>query len=57
MNQPGFRGRIERAQAQRRLDLEFSWTDDFSDRMRSVTVRVQSASDGDYWILMRREDN
>ena len=57
MDQPGFRGRIERALAQGRLDLEFSWTGDFSDRMRSVTVRVQSASDGGYWIFMRREDD
>lgn len=56
MNQPGFRGRIERALARGKLDLEFSWTGDFSDRMRSVTVRVQSASDGGYWIFMRRED-
>jgi photoactive yellow protein len=56
MDQPGFRGRIEQALAQGRLDLEFSWTGDFSDRMRSVTVRVQSASGGGYWIFMRRED-
>jgi photoactive yellow protein len=58
MDQPGFRGRIERAIARGRLDLEFSWTGDFSDRMRSVTVRVQSASSGGgYWIFMRREDD
>lgn len=56
MNQPGFRGRIERARLQGQLDLEFSWTGDFSDRLRSVTVRVQSASGGGYWIFMRRED-
>ena len=57
MDQPGFRGRIERALAKGRLDLEFSWTGDFNDRMRSVTVRVQSASGGGYWIFMRREDD
>src|SRR5687768_2023939 len=34
MDQPGFRGRIEQALARGRLDLEFSWTGDFSDRMR-----------------------
>ncbi|MFC7477384.1 hypothetical protein ACFQS7_23695 [Dankookia sp. GCM10030260] len=56
MNQSGFRGRIERALARGRLDLEFSWTGDFSDRLRSVTVRVQSATGGGYWIFMRRED-
>lgn len=55
MDQPGFRGRIERALAQGKLDLEFSWTGDFSDRMRSITVRVQSACGGGYWIFMRRE--
>ena len=57
MNLPGFRGRIERAREQGHLDLEFSWTGDFSDRLRSVTVRVQSASTGGYWIFMRREDD
>ncbi|MDB5966668.1 MAG: hypothetical protein JWQ72_3168 [Polaromonas sp.] len=58
MNQPGFRGRIERAMAKGRCDLEFSWTGDFNDRMRSVTVRVQSASSsGGYWIFMRREED
>ena len=56
MNQPGFRGRIERALALGRLDLKFSWTGDFSDRLRGVTVRVQSATGGGYWIFMRRED-
>lgn len=55
MNQPGFRGRIERALGRGSLDLEFSWTGDFADRLRSMTVRVQSATGGGYWIFMRRE--
>ncbi|MES2710881.1 MAG: hypothetical protein V4653_04825 [Pseudomonadota bacterium] len=56
MNQAGFRGRIDRALESGKLDLEFSWTGDFSDRLRQITVRVQSATGGGYWIFMRRED-
>ena len=37
------------------LDLEFSHIGDFEDRERELTVRVQSAFDGGYWVFMRRD--
>ena len=57
MDTPLFRGRIERARAAGRLDLEFGWIGDFADRLRSLRVRVQSAVDGGTWIFMLREDD
>lgn len=56
MDQPGFRGQIDRALALGQLDLEFAWTGDFGDRLRSLTVRAQAATGGGYWIFIRRED-
>lgn len=56
MDTPGFRGRIERARASGRLDLEFGYVGDFADRERELTVRVQPSSDGGIWIFLRRED-
>lgn len=55
MGNPDFRGRIERALSSGSLDLEFTHVGDFSDRDRELTVRVQSAAGGGYWIFMRRE--
>ena len=57
MDMPGFRGRIERALAAGRLDLEFGWTGDFANAARSLRVRVQSATGGGYWIFMLREED
>lgn len=56
MDTPEFRGRIERQLAAGQLDVEFGWTGDFGDGDRGLDVRAQSASDGGYWIFMRRED-
>lgn len=56
MNNGDYRGRIEAAMARGTLDLEFTHIGDFADREREITVRVQSASAGGYWIFMRRED-
>jgi photoactive yellow protein len=56
MGTPRFLGLIEHALATGALDLEFTHIGDFSDRERELTVRVQSATDGGYWIFMRRED-
>jgi len=56
MDTPSFRGRIERARASGRLDLEFGYVGDFADRERELTVRVQPSSDGGLWIFLRRED-
>ena len=55
MDQEEYRGRIERALAAGKLDLQFTHYGDFEDRDRELTVRVQSASDGGCWIFMRRE--
>jgi photoactive yellow protein len=50
-----FRGRIERAKAAGKYDLEFGWIGDFSDRLRQLQVRVQPASDGGCWIFIKRD--
>lgn len=55
MNNPSFRGRIERALAAGRLDVEFGWTGDFRNATRSLLVRAQSAAGGGLWIFVRRE--
>lgn len=55
MDNPEFRGRVERARASGTLDLEFNHVGDFEDRDRELTVRIQSASAGGYWIFMRRD--
>lgn len=55
MDNPDFRGRIEQARQSGRLDLEFTHVGDFEDRDRELTIRVQSAQDGGYWMFLRRE--
>jgi photoactive yellow protein len=55
MDTPAFRGRIERAKAVGKYDLEFGWVGDFSDRSRELRVRIQPASDGGCWIFIQRE--
>jgi len=55
MDNADFRGRIERAIAAGAFDLEFTHVGDFEDRDRELTVRVQPASAGGYWIFLRRE--
>jgi photoactive yellow protein len=55
MDTPAFKGRIERAKAAGKYDLEFGWVGDFSDRSRELRVRIQPASDGGCWIFIQRE--
>ena len=55
MDNDQYRGRIEKALARGTLDLEFTHIGDFEDRERELTVRVQSATDGGYWVFMRRD--
>lgn len=55
MDNEHYRGRIEQAMTRATLDLEFTHIGDFEDRDRELTVRVQSASDGGYWVFMRRD--
>lgn len=56
MDNDHYRGRIDGALARGTLDLELSHIGDFEDRERELTMRIQSAEDGGYWIYMRRED-
>jgi photoactive yellow protein len=50
-----FRGRIERAREQGRVDIEFAWVGDFNDPNRDLRIRVQSARAGGYWICVERD--
>jgi photoactive yellow protein len=54
MDNEYYSGRIAQALLRGTLDLEFTHIGDFEDRNRELTVRVQSASDGGYWIFMQR---
>lgn len=56
MNNPAFRGRIDKALADGKLNLVFGHVGDFGDRTRALDVRVQSASGGGCWIFMKRDD-
>ena len=49
-----FSGQIEKAKQAGKLDITFTFTGDFSDRDRELSVRVQSASDGGTWIFIAR---
>ncbi len=55
MNNPSFKGRIDRALAAGTLDIAFSFVGDFSDRDRALTVRVQAATDGGSWMFIQRQ--
>jgi photoactive yellow protein len=57
MDNPDFRGRIERARAAGRLDVAFGYVSDMpsGDRDVALDVRVQSASDGGTWMFLQRE--
>jgi photoactive yellow protein len=55
MDNPQFRGRVEQARKAGRLNLEFSHVGDFEDRDRELTIRIQSASAGGYWLFLRRD--
>jgi photoactive yellow protein len=46
--------RIERAQAEGRLDIEFGIVGDFDNAEKELRVRVQSASQGGIWIFTHR---
>lgn len=55
MSSASFLGRIERAKAAGQLDIAFDYIGDFDDAAKEVRVRVQSASDGGYWIFIARD--
>jgi photoactive yellow protein len=54
MNSPLIRGRIEKALAQRTLDMRMSHVGDFSDRQRLLDLRAVSATQGGFWLFLRR---
>jgi photoactive yellow protein len=54
MADPKFAERVAAARETGKLDIEFGWVGDFSDRSRELQVRVQSASDGGIWLFIRR---
>jgi photoactive yellow protein len=54
MNSPLVRGRIEKAMAQRTLDIRMSHVGDFSDRERLLDLRAVSAASGGFWLCLRR---
>ena len=54
MNNPDFRGRIDKALQAGKLNITFSYIGDFEDPARQLDVRVQSATGGGCWIFIRR---
>jgi photoactive yellow protein len=57
MNNPGFKGRIDRALAAGKLDLAFGYTGDMPSATMELDVRVQSATGGGCWIFLKREES
>jgi photoactive yellow protein len=54
MNNPNFRGRIDRAIAAGKLDIQFSYIADLPTGTTDIEVRIQAASGGGCWIFLRR---
>jgi photoactive yellow protein len=54
MDSPMLRGRIEKALAAGTLDMRLSHVGDFSDRQRLLDLRAVSASQGGFWLFLRR---
>jgi len=50
-----FRGRIEQAMADGKVDLDIGWVGDFDNARRDLRIRVQSASDGGVWMCIDRD--
>ena len=56
MNNPNFRGRIDRALAAGTVDIAFNYIAELPKGDTDVEVRVQSASGGGCWIFIRRSE-
>lgn len=54
MDAPLVRGRIEKALAERTLDIRISHVGDFADRQRLLDLRAVSATQGGFWLFLRR---
>lgn len=48
-----FKGLIDKARASGKLDVQFAFIGDHTDRAREIAVRVQAAKDGGTWIFHR----
>nr|WP_321983405.1 hypothetical protein [uncultured Lichenicoccus sp.] len=51
LDTPAFRGRIEQARRRGGVDIEYNYVYDFPEGEREVTVRVLSASNGEFWMF------
>jgi photoactive yellow protein len=54
LNNGYFKGRIDKARREGRLDIAFNFIGDFSDSARELAVRAQSGRDGGWWIFIER---
>jgi photoactive yellow protein len=54
-NREELRARVMRAMENAPVDLELGWIGDFSDPMRELRIRVQSARDGGVWMFIERD--
>ncbi len=54
MNNGYFKGRIDKARREGKLDITFTFVGDFTDSDRELTVRAQSSGNGGTWIFIRR---
>jgi len=51
----GFRGHIEAARQQGKVDLEIGWFGDFADPGRALRIRVQSGKADKLWLFVQRD--
>lgn len=56
MNNPGFRGRIDRALATGKLDIAFNYVAELFTGTSDMDVRIQSATGGGCWIFIQRTE-
>ena len=54
MDTPAFRGRLQAEARDGTVDFELGHTGDFADPSRFIRVRIRSASDGGFWLLLQR---
>jgi len=56
MNNPSFRGRIERALASGKLDIAFVHSNELPNGTMDLDVRIQAAAGGGCWIFLKRSE-
>ncbi|URI11630.1 hypothetical protein MW290_22090 [Aquincola tertiaricarbonis] len=55
MNTPAFKGALDAAVAEGRVDAEFVHIGDFADPYRAIRIRALSSADGGVWLFLLRE--